>query len=243
MSLKETRIQFIEFSGRYDLVVDTVNYVDAGADKFIHAGQRWLDRRFVISKEVARWYKDISTGNWYALVPSCRTISEVWMSNERCGKWQLEKLVLSELRLEVPKLPTVDGGQALIWAPASLRSIPEVPGTTIVDKYGSVVFTEPGDHYANNGLIWAPPIGEATTLEVVGNFYQPSLVADNDKNYWTEEEQFALTLAACRALEQSYRNMQGMVDWESAVNSELLGLELDYTDQESAGKASMEGTL
>lgn len=243
MSLLNIRKDFIEFSGREDLVTDTVAYADNGADKFIRAGQRWLDRTFTIGKQEARLFSTLAIGDWYSLLTSCRAVHEVWMSNLTNGKWKLDRVDISELRRCVGDDPgSIDAGQSLTYSTASLRSIPEVVGTITIDKFGSVVYSTTGNHYTFNGLVWLPPIDAITTLEVQGNFYQPILTNNTDLNYWSEEEPFVLVLAACRALEISYRNNQGVSDWEAAISRELIGLEFDLADQESSEYHSMEGS-
>ena len=45
MTFLDIKKAVIERSGRFDLVVDLTDYVDAGVDAFIHAGQRYLEGR------------------------------------------------------------------------------------------------------------------------------------------------------------------------------------------------------
>jgi len=244
VTLRAVRADFIEFSGRYDLVVDTTNYVDAGADKYIRMGQKWLSRTFEIGAKNGIHYVTLAAGDWFVLVPDARAMREVWMSpNENGDKWQLRKLSQEEWRNEAPADPaTINNGRPLFWAHAILRSVPEVQNVTTVARYGVVAYNVTDNHWAFNGIVWTPPIDRVTTLEVHGNFYHPELNTDGDMNYWTEEESNVLVMAACRALEQSYRNMQGMLDWESAIKSELIGAEFDLADDEAIGTTAMEST-
>lgn len=239
MTLKLTRMEFIEFSGRYDLVVDTDEFVDQGADKFIRAGQRWLDRRFTTMNAYARHHFTLAPGLWYALVPDLRAAHEVWMSQSDTGRWQLEKKLFSEIRTGLAIAST---GRANCWSLALLRTVPEPTGYVTVDDFSGHAYTIPSDTHLLS-IVWSPPVSVLCTLEVFGHFYSPPLLNDEDVSYWTEHEQHSLVMAACRALEQSYRNTQGMMDWENAIVSELLGLELDLADQESIGVDSMEGKL
>jgi len=242
MTLLAIRKQFVEFSGRFDLVTDLSSYADKGADKFIRAGQQWLDSRYVIHKTLARWFSTIAIDSWYALVPSCRSIQEVWMSNSTNDKWRLNKLLLHELRLEDPNDPSdIDSGQPLYYSITSLREIPQVTLQSIVDKYGVNTYSSAVNDYNYTGIIWLPPVDESTTLEIVGDFFQPTLSNDGDTNYWSEIHSFNLVLAACRSLEMSYRNLAGVNDWEESIERNMRGVEFDLVDQESHEVHYMKG--
>ena len=242
MTLVAVREQFVKYSGRYDLVVNTSAWANNGADAFIQAGQHWLDETFEIAKKEATWYKTLAAGDWYALVPSCRAIHEVWMSTNTDGKWQLEKNLWNELRLDNETDPaSIDRGSPLVYVAASARTVPETDAVTVIAKYGTTTYSAAVNNFAYQGLIWLPPTDVVATLEVLGNFYQDFLSVDTDKNYWTEQRPFVLTLAACRSIEMSYRNLQGVNDWEDAIIRQLLGLEFDLVDAESNDVHEMRG--
>lgn len=245
MSLLDVRKEFIEFSGRYDLVRDPYenDWHDMGANKFIYAGQRWLDRTFETVKTYARWFGTIAIGTWYVIVPELRVPQEVWMSLSAEGhKWKLCPDDLNDIRRCFATDPaTIDNGMPGRWAPASIRVVPEVSGEITIDMFGSVIYTVDGDHFSNNGIVWMAPTDRETTVEVFGKFYQPRLVNDADENYWSSEESLILAMAACRALEHSYRNIQGVNDWTNSIRGEMLGLEFDLVDQETINVKQMEG--
>jgi hypothetical protein len=242
MTLIAIREQFVKFTGRYDLVVDTDEWQDNGADFFITSGQRWLERRATVRKSSARHYVALEVGAWYALIPSCRAIHEVWVSNAVGEKWKLTKKSLTELRNEFADSPTlIDSGALLYYCPVSVRVSPEEVDITQIDHFGTEVFETDTDHFSFDGLVFLPPAEESLALEVHGNFFQLKLEEDNDANYWSEEEPFILVLAACRALEISYRNTAGVRDWESAIDDELRGLEFDLVDQQSSEISRIEG--
>lgn len=243
MTLQAVRKQFINMSGRFDLVDDTVQYGDNGADFYIQSGQDWLDVQGDIYKANGRAYQTKVIGDWYALIQYVRAIHTVWVSNSDGVKWKLEKTDLDSLRSYYPKDPVlIDSGPPCIWAPVTARVLPEVADEVTIDQFGSTIYTEIAtDHHTYNGLIWMPPTDEAITLEVHGSFFQPRLSADGDKNYWSERYPFILVMAALRTLEISYRNTEGKNDWERAIASELIGIELDWADQESQEYQRMEG--
>lgn len=244
MTLLQTRKDFVVFSQRYDLVSDYEGgvYTDNGANFFIRAGQRWLDRRNDIYKSEARYYLTLTTGAWYALIPDCRSVRSVYMSNAAKTKWKLKKNDLEVIRADFSTDPAlIDNGDPLVYSPVTLRTIAEVASTTVIDKFGATTYSSAVNHYSYDGIIWLPPASASLYLEVDGLFYQPYLSADGDMNYWTEQENFILILAACRAIEVSMRNSQGVKDWEEAIQSEILGLEFDAVDQSSSEYHELEG--
>lgn len=242
MTLLSVRTDFIKFCARYDLVEDDIDYIDAGADKFIRAGQRWLDRTFEIAKARARWYNTTEIGSWYALVPNCRVITQVWMSNSTNNKWRLERKDADELHWNYRKDPSlITNGKSRYYSLVDLRTIPEEMGTTIIDIWGTTIYDVDVDHYDYLGLVWMAPALYASSLEVHGLFYQPILTENDSTNFWTESEPHALQMAACRALEDSYRNIQGVNDWTNSIREYLIGLEYDFADLESTEVHQMEG--
>lgn len=243
MTLLAVRTDFIrDYTGRYDLVVNDSAFADAGADKYIRAGQRWLDRTFDIAKVESAYRVTLAINTWYAVIPNCRTVHSVWISNSDRERWKLTYRDFLQFRSEMPKDPTlVDNGTPLIYTVGNLRSVPEVANTITLEQFATTVYSTSGTHYANLGVFWLPLTSAAITLEVQGSFYQPTLSSDADVNFWTESEPDVLCMAAARAVEITLRNHQGVLDWTLAIQQQLLGLEFDLADQESAEVHVMEG--
>jgi hypothetical protein len=82
MNLLELRTQFVKISGRYDLVVDTTDWVDNGADFYINAGQNFLDRLRDTPKAQNTIFTALDAGEWYVTFARCRSIREVWINME-----------------------------------------------------------------------------------------------------------------------------------------------------------------
>jgi hypothetical protein len=140
MPLVDVRRDFIKYSGRYDLVIDQIDWADNGADFFIRAGNKWLDRFGDIAKSVARYFEPLTDGRWYALIPS-RSIREVWISNAEGCKWKLRKLDFIEMRKKYPCNPAqTQTGMPRHYAIMPIRALPEIQSTTIVDVYDAVTF-------------------------------------------------------------------------------------------------------
>ena len=264
MTLLSVRQHLVELSGRYDLVVDAINLANNGADFFIQAGQRWLDRSGIIQKSDSKYYKVLAEGAWYDLIPNCRNIKEVWISNSDGNKWKLNKRELGDMLYfsasnehivnesliphdvrgdNVLKDPgQLTKGSPINYTPVVIRTMPEALGVVTIDRFGPAIYTDATqDHYNLDGIVFLPPAKPGHVLEVTGQFYQPKLAINSDKNFWTEQEEFILVLAACRAIEVTMRNQQGVADWESAIRSETVGMELDLIEEESAEARGMDG--
>jgi hypothetical protein len=233
--LLDVRKQFITFSGRYDLIVDRITYANKGADFYIQSGQQYLDRLADLFKSESRYYSSLPSGSWYVLTPGCRVVEEVYLADSAGTKVWLSRSELALFRrmFNTNPSPATATSFCCRYAVANLRVTPQTQGQITIDQFGPYVYNAPGDEYANTGILIAPTIFLSSTLEVIGKFYQPKLVADTNSNLWTEMFPFILVMAAQRALEISYRNTVGVTDWEKAIESELLGLQLDNADQES----------
>jgi len=242
MTLLAVREQFARISGRYDLVVDSTDWKNAGADFYIQAGQDWLDRRMGIDKSHSRVFETIAADDWYALFERCRAIKEVWCSDED-EKWKLDKIDFDVIRAAYADVPTdIDTDSPLYYSPIYLRRTPENASTITVDFFGTTEFSESSKtHYTYNGLLFMPPSDDDYKLEIHGLFYHPKLSSDSDTNYWTEVHPLVLVMAACRSIEVSYRNTAGVNDWEKSIDSELFGMDKDVVEQDIASADEMEG--
>lgn len=233
MPLVDVRRNFITYSGRYDLIVNRTTYADNGADFYIHAGQQYLDTLATMFKSESKYYYPLVPSSWYILVPDARVVEEVYVSTSTGAKHELRKLSLEEFRSKHTAPITNSNSQCSeYFAVANLRTTPQVPGQITIGDFTPAVL---GNEHTNLGVLLSPPVGAETSAEVVGKFYQPKLAVDSDVNFWSEMYPQILVMSACRQLEISYRNTVGVKDWETSIKSELLGLELDYADQESTG--------
>ena len=78
MALLEIRKKFITLSGRLDLVVDTTDYADNGADWFIQAGQRWLERQVEFPDRMGRVFRKLEEGKYGLVFRDARSIESVY---------------------------------------------------------------------------------------------------------------------------------------------------------------------
>lgn len=98
-----------------------------------------------------------------------------------------------------------------------------------------------GNHfYEYEAVHILPPSDGSYTISILGKFYSPKLIRDNDKTFWTEEYPNILVHAALYELEKSYRNSTGANDWLNSVVVGLKGIDDEMVEQEISGITSME---
>lgn len=239
MNLKDIRKWFVQESGRYDLVENQDDWTDDGADNYINAAQRWLDRKAEHRKEVARAFAILEPGDYFVFFREVRIITEVWVGNSVAGMWPMHKKSYKELR-QIYKEPfqLVSKGAPTYYAPAYIRPANETESTFDgrLDLMDVMV-----DWKSYNGLFLLPPMNREYQVEIWGKFFAEKLEEDSDESYWTIEDPAILIKACLRELEVFYRNTQGVRDWENAIMSEIQGIQFDRIAEEITGINQMEG--
>lgn len=233
MNLLGIRQKFITFSGRYDLATTEGaddHDTDGGADFFINAGQRFLDRRFQTPKSYGRRFDEVIAGTWYLTFQNCRAIEAVWCNSDD-DRWQLKKYDYDVIRRNYPGLVSgTDGGTPGYYCPLVLRSI----DATDIDAQGEFFnYVMAADDGTYNGILFVPPTDASYVIETIGKFYHDALSDNDDENFWTTVSPDTLIKAALYQLEVSYRNTEGQKDWLAAITIEGRDLEFDAVEQES----------
>jgi len=215
MNLLEIRQKFIVLSGRADLATTTTQTsdTDAGADFFIQAGTRFLDFQTQHDRQEAFQEEALAEGECQLLLKNCRTVKAVWFMDS-AGAWaKLEHCPEEELREEYPDWNLSDTGTPAYWSQIIGRAAPSQVG---------------GGQPVEQKLITVmPPTDAAITIRVLGIFHSFQLEENEDENFWSIEYPEALVFATLRALEASYRNLEGMRDWEVAMEPYLRGVSND----------------
>jgi hypothetical protein len=237
MTLGELRTLFAQFSGRYDLVKEDGS--NNGADFFINAGQRFLDRRIDFRKSNARLFKELAIDTWYLKVQNCRTIEKVWI-NDSEGRWELEKKDLIWLHEEFPDLISeTDTGDPLYWSPAGIRGI-DIKDTNNQGSFFNYVIAQSiAEDYV--GIVLLPPPSVAVVVDIWGKFYTDPLSEDGSQSYWSSVVPETLLAAALYRLEIFYRNTEGAKDWLAAVDIDLRDIDKDTVQEDTANADQLEG--
>lgn len=250
MNYWQIRKLFAERSGRYDLV--NADWTDNGADFFINAGQRWLDRMAETGKMVGKNAQLPASGTIKIQYTGLRAVKEVWAGKSSEGLIKLEKKPLADLKSYYEKqLGSVDVGQPLYYAPFYFRPIPDTQTSAGWASYYDVDDLILDDaHYTYGGVIISPPTDGTYYISLVGKFYSPTLSATfnastevwtETKSFWTEVHPDVLLQAALFKLEVFYRNTEGAKDWKNALDLDLLGFDRDLAEEELADICEMEG--
>lgn len=247
MDYKDIRLKFAEISGRYDLI--TATYEDNGADFFLNAGQKFLDRMLDTGKMVARYPVILASGEYIAKSVGIRSIKEVWVADSD-GKTKLIPSTLSELKGEYDEeFSAVTQGTPAYYAPATLRPYPDtLNSVTGMYNVSDLILNSAGSHFTYNGVVVMPPCDGSYTIEIVGLFYSPTLSATlsgatwtQTKSYWTEVMPEVLIEAAIYKLQAMYHNTGGAVDYKALVLEDVSGLDHDAVEEDLVGDMQMGG--
>lgn len=241
MNLKEVRQAFVRQTGRYDLVVDTTDWVDNGADFYIQRGSRHLDRTVTTHFSKAKHYEDAAVDTWYKVFQECRAILDVWVANDEYRK-RLEKRDVDTFREYYNEPPaSIDSGVPTYYTPALLRTHPQA-STMYLEKFVDTTISESTKYdYEYNGVMWMPPTDEAIIVEVQGLWYCKNMTENTDNNYWSVNHPEVLIMAACYMLELIYRNTEGAKDWLAGIKTITKGIEDDFIEEEISAITEMDG--
>lgn len=241
MNLIQLRQKFRELSGRFDLV--NSDYSDNGADFFINAGSKFLDRLDETQKSWASKFKLLSVRQFSVVFPYCRAVKEVWLSDATNGRWQLEKKSLQDLIAGyLTGLPSSrTEGTPKYYAPCITRYIPEELGADDFEAFAGYVEVPSGNAHEFNAILLNVPVQYQTLVDIRGLFYAAELLSDTDENYWSAVHPMLLYMSAMRQVEISNRNTQGVNDWTSAITTEMAQLGMDLVEELISEANQMEG--
>jgi hypothetical protein len=242
------RTQFVRQSGRRDLIKTvteeevTNEFADNGADYYINAGQRMLDRLCTGREHRKRHIAQVDAGDFKVVCKQLRAVEEVWCANST-ARWRLQMQPLSALReYYVKDWTEEERGSPIYCALADIQLSPELYSTDAEDfeneggtpyhDYQDVEFGE--DPTVYDGIVFIPPADETLTINIFGTFYSKWLTEDTDVTFWTVRHASTLVNAACWALEVSLRNTEGVNDWMNAILADVRGLKSDVIRQEVA---------
>ena len=235
MNLLEIRQWFVRVSGNYELVTDETTWADNGANAYISAGQKMLDRMQTTPKSLGRFFKMISAGMYSVTFQDCRSIKEVWAVQSGEGRWKLEKKSMVTLREAFPDMDTIEQGMPLYYTPAVLRAAPELHLESVADFSALTAYLDVNysSHYAYNGILFLPPADGNYMIEVWGQFYSTVMTADTHESYWSVNHPELLVMATQCVVEKMNRNTEGAKDWLISIQQELEGIDKDLVEEDT----------
>ncbi len=223
MTLLQIRTNFITDSGRNDLVVDLTDYADRGANRFINAGQRFLDGLIDTPQSQAKYEETLDVGATTLTLEDCRAIEEVYLTNAEDRIHYLTKVSLSDIREAFPELSNETQGVPTYYAINVIR----VMATELTETIKGIIFMSPAD--------------DTYDMVIEGKFFTKKLVENDDINYWTENHEDVLGMAALYKLETFYRNREGARDWLQGIMEAIRGIDHDIIAEEIAGVNQIKG--
>ena len=239
---------FVSLSGRLDLVLDTTDYADNGADYYIKAGQRELDREaFQTMDSYAIKYKNLSANSFVVEIPNVRAVKTIFFIDSGGDIKELEPKYYDWLRGEYGSLySSLDSGDPTYWTPINLRHSPDVDSLESGEETGILAILGSFDIVSSNyinydGALILPAPETAGLLEIHGLFYSDELSEDTDTNYWSAKEPDILVMAAMRELERSYRNNTGVKEWSGHISKKLSGIDMDMVEYQTSFTSKMNG--
>jgi len=240
MTLAEIRQVFCQQSGRYDLVNN--DGTDAGADYFIKAGQRYLDRLFDNENSTARTFRSLDVGQFFVKVAQLRYLEECWLvdpSGPSRTELKFAKMRQAQCYFGVP-LQDITPGSPLLFALCRDRVVEE---TLSMAGVSALHFSDTiaGTTGQFKGVVVLPPPDSAGMhLELVGKFDSEPLDSETATSYWTENHDDILVLAALYKLECLYRNSAGAKDALNVLLDAVRALDMDMVAQETVNADQME---
>lgn len=210
MNLLDIRKWFVRESGRYDLVLDDVLWEDSGADAYINAGQRMLDRLVDITTAQHTYADSCTVGDMVFPVPECRSIKEVLVWTDDEVPVMLAKSFDNPLLFS--KTAHDSSGRPTKYLPTNNRDARDKVYTALL------LYPIPDNNYY---------------IEVRGYFYSPSLTTPTSESYWTIDHPSLLVMAAQCQLEMFSRNSEGVRDWMESINLLLTGINYDSREQDT----------
>ena len=258
MSLNDVRQQFATLSGRHDLVADFSgdDFDNAssgiGADFFLDAGQKMLDRKASLRKLYGWYKKDLTSGEYKLKIQQACVIKEVWAMPADSSRYQIEKKDYNWIRKTYGDTYTdLTVSSPIVYCPLVMNLSPEQAALTssnYTDDFTydaeEILFADQDDtttdHYNHHGILLMPPADETYTVSILARFRSIKLTADV-KTVWTEVHPEILVLAGLYSLESFYRNTEGMKDYMSAIVDHLNDLDKDVVEEEAQDLDSMWG--
>ena len=232
MPLLSVRDEFIRKSGRYELGTITAGSTagtDDGADWYINAGQRFLDRRIPLDALRARRLFTLEVDEYLKIFRQAKTIENVWIIESDGSLTELDRMPLATIRNYYGETVSVmDSGTPMYWSPASVRLDPDSRINEVEHTIDSMTDFVLGVDNVANGIVVSPPTDTEVTLDILGRFFSPELLKNGDSSIWTESYPDLLVMASLYKLEVFHRNTEGAKDWLLAMDLDLS--EIDMSD-------------
>ena len=231
MTLLEVRTQFVKQTGRYDLVVDATSFADDGADYYLNAGQRMLDRLLEFPKDEGEMSITLATSAISTTLTNVIAVREIAVIDDQdLTMVYLERRSMKEMREnygnEKASLSNVTAGEPNSWTLGWLRdNAISASGATAVIVQGN-----------SKKLITMPPADRTYTLKLAGLFGSPVLSNDTSVSFWSIQHPNTLIWASMYQLEVAYRNFEGSQALLTNLKLAVQDIDNEIVEQAQVGR-------
>lgn len=243
MNLQQIRRQFVETSGRYDLVSE--DGTDNGANFFINAGVRFLERQ-----------GDFETGQIYTtnialaanansfIVQNCWDVLSVGMRVDNNSIVYLTRMMSAyTFKNMFGTCIHIEGCAPYTFFTEPVREIGLATKAAKDISLSVELFTSTEASYkdtiSGTKISLTPVPTQSLNLVVKGHFTTPPLTQDSDTNIWSDDYPDLLLKASLYELEVFYRNSEGAKDWLEAVQIDMRSIEQQQILSYIRGKDTM----
>lgn len=230
-TLLQVRTEFIDISGRHDLVVNTSAYADAGADVYINKAQRDLDGRLPHPYNLKRVIKAVAVDQKIVEIDKPRYIHEVFLhTNSDGSKSELERKKWEELWGDYSDLTV--SGTPKYYAEGVGSPAPEITSGFNPASHEGAFDMPTANWDTKSRILLNIPASVAYTMHIAAQFYTADLSGDSDVSFWSANHPHTLVLGALYQLERAYRNNTGAREWLESIERELFDIEKDVVQSE-----------
>jgi len=212
---------FVQLTGRRDLVTEVTEsgntyYEDDGADFFIRAGLRYLDRLTDLNQQTADVELTVPSGDFVVPINRFRAVRTVRIVRDGKDDEFLRRVGFKDFK------------KRSRTGEYRLNSIPII--YTLAEPSRDL---PQGQTKTERKMMILPSPDEETTLGVRGLFSSRVLTNDDDVNWWTLNMPETLIQAGWYSLERFYRNRAGMKDHQQAIQQDIRNFKADEYQEEA----------
>lgn len=223
MNLLELRKKFVSVTGRYDLIVDTDEWADNGANYYFNAGARYLNGLVDVPTNFAKTGIVVQRGCGSIVFDGCRVVQQIIVHTE------------SPYSLTYDAQCEQNGiSKPSRYKFASIQHYPKIELLDLsaypIDKLDILVES----NTVLRAIIFDCKADADYLITLNGLYHNTELTADTDTNFWTAEYPELLIAAACYTLEAEYRNTEGSKSWNETIANYLRSYDNDRVEQELA---------
>lgn len=247
--LQAVRPIFIRASKHYELTDDgTPTGDDNGADAWINAGQKWLDREVSHPFQMRRTQRALAVGDFQVEIEKLISIESIAIVADTVDTGHADitdnYLQPGEFRRKFASpIDQWDSGKPGYWTLNVAGLDPEhrakedadYVSDGIIDEDDTIYGDGTNANYTDQGILFHPVCDAVYTLKILGRFYSPTLAVNADKSFWTVHEPHILAYAAAMMLEMSMRNQAGVRSWQEALLPLLNSLDNHAVEHELSG--------